>query len=110
MRLPTKHTPGPWRADCEYDELKHVLIAETQGWMIIAKKTRNLAPEDGETEDGFNAYLIESAPDLLSALARQEQGLRNLVEFRLIPASHFDDTLKEADVLASLIAKAEGRS
>mgnify|MGYP001206569538 CR=1 FL=1 len=116
-----KHTPGPW----EIREVAH----EATAWHkrrvyraeIIApqylyeKRTHSrgicqIVDYCDWTDHPGNAALIAAAPDMLASLKRQAQGLHNLIEFNLIPASHFPDTEKEASQLEALIDKAEGRS
>jgi hypothetical protein len=74
----TKHTPGPWTVDG--DEIM------ANDWKIIAQMRNVINPQD--------AYLIASAPDLLTELKKV---------LPLIPVGNLRDSILSA------IAKAEGK-
>ena len=69
---------------------------------------RTLGPWDVELI-AAKARLNEAAPEMLALLKRHARGLRNLVELGLIPPSHFEATIIEAEHAERLIAKAEGK-
>jgi len=113
----TKHTPGPWTADTNprmatvwaKTQKGDMRICDIRGWGHLTGVGALNLPSDKAVEiQDANTNLIAAAPDLLEACKRNRQGLRNLIELRLIPASHFDDVEEMIRQHDELIAKAEG--
>lgn len=86
-----KHTPGPWRGDCEI--IGNSRVVATTAWCSGFKE-----------EDEANARLIAAAPDLLAALKRITAGLSDAEDLRALIKG---DEVKQA---RAAIAKAEPRS
>lgn len=101
------YTPGPWR-------LGHLLVApdielsvhDSEGWSIADCNARVRPTE----ENMANARLIARAPELLEALKRAEQIIRNLVDgFQLHSECSRVNLKNELMNIQEDIAKAEGR-
>ena len=103
-----KHTP--WTVEPELQGEKQPVSYFVPGVMCFVVETEDSDKWIALAQIEAHARLIAAAPELLEACKRHAQGLRNLIEFKLIPSTHFPDTAKEVDALDVLIAKAEGRS
>ncbi len=111
-----KHTPGPWCLGnpriIDQLEVRQGITAGGSwhnGEPIVVDlcqfKTNHEFPRMES-----NARLISAAPELLEALKRAAQGLRNQVEFGIVPDSYKCECSDIAADFESIIAKAEGRS
>lgn len=100
--IDTKHTPGPWSSDHEYEEtwdtqtniyvgVKNILIAQ------VCETDGNISNEEFEA----NARLIAAAPDLLEALKR--------IEFMCAAPPDFSDATMQ-EIARAAIAKATGQT
>jgi hypothetical protein len=96
--MKTTHTPGPWQILFNH-------IASESGRKIATIENRTLG--EGFAESYENAFLISSAPDLLSAL----EEAYNAIAW-LIPGGNLSDQEEEAllDTIRAAIAKAKGEA
>lgn len=86
MQNGSKHTPGPWTAEC--------LNADTDCWQVPEPLVS--CGSDGDYLNEANARLMAAAPELLEMLREIVQRVEIRQERR--------------DRIEALIAKAEGRS
>lgn len=99
----SKHTPGPWKVDCER-------WIEGAGNRFVAKTAEKGFTAAENEEQSANAALIAAAPELLEALRRCIECLNGPVSDLMT-----GDALAAAGVYGALIqagaaiAKAEGR-
>ena len=102
----SKHTPGPWRWDTEYQGLYNMdapeAVLEFEPWEGMRLEYHK---DQGRRE--ANANLIAAAPDLLEALeALKREIILSDVDMDYI-AEHFQPHIDKA---AAAIAKARGQS
>ena len=110
----SEHTPGPWTADYEvFIKLWGEWVTEVRGpsgMDVIA--IVNLG-RDEKRPQLKNVSLIEAAPDLLAALERTEQTLRNMLGSHWVHPGMGDTytTLNnERKSIQAAIARARGES
>lgn len=73
--MTTKHTPGPWEINLD-DSSNPIIGADKQ----VVARVAHLAAWRHPLEAEANARLIASAPAMLAALEKAEQGARQLCE------------------------------
>jgi len=98
------HTPGPWEASAT----KRITQARYVGKRIENGKTSmicDLTDSSFQSHAEANAALIAAAPDLLEALKLAQATIARLVTYH----GPFNSTQGTQDVVATAIAKAEGR-
>jgi len=94
----SKHTPGPWTANEEFDDGESLGIAITAGRLGQVVRVFDVGQE------GFaNAHLIAAAPDLLEAL-------QNLTACCFFPTSGNDAFQTTVDRARTALVKATGEA
>jgi len=93
-----------WSIDGKFHADLAVDISDEDGFVIC-----EISPldEDWTPAEIKRVHLIAAAPELLDALKRAAQGLRNLIEFGVLPPNYRADAEKYAAEYESVIAKAE---
>ena len=102
----TKHTPGPWRIDPEYEFDIQGANGTVEVAVIIDDAPSWKVPGPDFDTAAANARLIAAEPELLEALKRAERDLVHLLDRDGRGESVNDPTL---EIVRAAIAKAEGK-
>ena len=98
----SKHTQGPWAAIFGHDFI--TIVAADNKPPVVCRIKNEVTPQELTGEDRANARLIAAAPDLLEALEKVMEWIKNWdPEFSFDPDWVFD-----AEKACAAIAKATG--
>ncbi len=76
-----KHTPGPWTLEKQFKVLTNIQQNTTTRvpYFEVGSDLRRLATVDSGMNDGANAQLIATAPELLEALELAQKYIRKML-------------------------------
>jgi hypothetical protein len=125
MTMKEKFTQGEWRIEVSPHSTRIfnsngfvasdavINVDETrldgESWIAMRDRTDS-ARNNAQIESQANVYVMAVATKMYLMLERQRQGLVNLIDLELIPASHVDGTMIEIMAIDKLLAEARGET